>query len=326
MEALRLVAVGFVVATSGCGGADTPLGSQEVVDAATDSPSTSDLAPEPISYEPCAAAARVGGFQLLLAATYTGVNGQVLDGVVPANLPEVAATEGPCALLKARSLFCDPPCAGGETCGEQACIAYPESHSVGSVVVSGLQVDLTMESKWGDHYTNPDPLPHPGFVPGAVITFAAAGGDYQPFSLRAVGIAPLDVPSPRGRVLIAEGEATDLAWTPGPAEEAVKLRVEVNINNHGASSAWISCDVEDTGDFSLPASLMTRLFALGVSGFPTVTLSRRSAGAAEISPGCVDLVVSSDVDLVVEVEGVTSCTSDAQCPAGQTCGLTLSCG
>jgi hypothetical protein len=44
--------------------------------------------------------------------------------------------------------------------------------------------------------------------------------------------------------------------------------------------------------------------------------------------GCVDFAVASQVERIVMVEGVTSCTnvgSAAECPTGQTCGDDLKC-
>ena len=82
-------------------------------------------------YRPCSRAELVGEFSVVLAESYTGIQGTVYDGVVPFQIPEEALVEGECRLLRARSLQCDPPCQPGETCGEDGnCIPYPEARSV----------------------------------------------------------------------------------------------------------------------------------------------------------------------------------------------------
>jgi len=63
-----------------------------------------------------------------------------------------------------------------------------------------------------------------------------------------------------------------------------------------------------------------------VSGFPTLTLSRSSADATTIEPGCVDLRVHADAKLDVTIPGLQSCSDDLDCTAPQTCQGDLTCG
>ncbi len=282
--------------------------------------------PKTLGYKPCSKESRVGGFRLELAEKYTGVQGQVLDGMVPGNIPEVVQTVGSCSLLRGRSLFCNPSCVPGETCDEKgACITYPKSHPVGTVTISGMKAALSMKAKWGNNYTNSGTLPHPGFDEGAAISLQASGGDYQAFELLGQGVAPVVVSSQSKKLVIDGAKAIDLKWTPPAKQGAVKVHIEVNINNHGTTSAWITCDVDDNGAFSIPVELVGALQKLGVSGFPSLLLSRRSADSASITPGCVDLLVVADAEMTVAVAGLTSCTKDSQCPKGQSCQVDLSC-
>jgi len=103
------------------------------------------------------------------------------------------------------------------------------------------------------------------------------------------------------------------------------VHVELNLNNHGSTSAWLTCDVPDTGSYALPAEVLEALYAIGVSGFPSLALSRRSADTATIALGCIDLTVLSEVSVSVEIDGIVSCTQDNQCPPGQSCGVDLAC-
>jgi hypothetical protein len=297
-------------------------------DVSGDTVPVSDTTPPSVelTYNPCTVEDHVGGFQITLDEAYTGINGQVLDGIVPANIPDEVQVEGTCRLMKARILFCDPGCVPGETCGaDGTCITYPASHPVGTVTVSGLKENVTMDAKWGNHYTNPGTLPHPGFDAGAKITLEAAGGDYEPFTLLGQGVTALEIPASNQNLVIVDNKDIELKWTPSSTDGPIKMRVEVNINNHGSTSAWIECEADDTGAFAVPGNLVTELKAVGVSGFPSIRLSRRSADSTSITPGCVQLLVASEHEYTVELEGLTSCTKDSQCPKGQSCGVDLSC-
>ena len=279
----------------------------------------------PLGYTTCGEAERVGGFRITLADAYTGVDGQVLDGVVPANVPELVLQGEHCRVLKGRTLFCDPACVPGETCGDDgACVPYPERISVGTVTVSGLVEPLEMEAKWGNNYTNPGSMPHPGYVPGADIALAAQGGDYEPFALRGVGVEVLDATGDE-IVSVVQGEGVALSWAAPTVESPALVHLELNLNNHGSTSAWLSCDLPDTGSYTVPSEAIEALYAIGVSGFPSLSLSRRSVDATSIGLGCVDLTVISEVSVSVEIEGIISCTQDKQCPPGQSCGVDLAC-
>jgi len=278
------------------------------------------------SYAPCTLDTRVGGFVVTLAEEYTGINGQVLGGVVPVNIPELMAEEGDCKLLKSRNLFCDPGCVPGETCGEEgACIPYPEALSVGSVTVTGLKTTETMEAKWGNHYTNTGSLEHPAFETSASLQLSATGGDIEAFGLQGIGVSPLVISPGSKQVSASNGAGIALAWESGPSEEEVRIQIKLNINNHGSTNAWIACDVEDTGNFEISASLLSALYDFGVSGFPSLGLTRQSADSANLSIGCVEFLVTAEAVVTIEFEGVTSCTSDNQCPPGQSCGVDLQC-
>jgi len=329
MRALALAIV--VVGSAGC----AEEGSSAVaVDATSDAWDASDgWAPDtvdepvelpPLVYAPCASDEHIGGFTLTLDDEYTGFNGQVSDGIVPSNIPETVAEVGSCRLLQKHNLFCETPCVPGETCGfEGVCIAYPESRDVGLVTVTGLLEPLSIEVTWGNHYTNPGTMVHPGFETGADIGLSAAGADLEPFQLRGYGVPPLTVTSPS--VSISADAATELTWTAPTAASSAQVHLELNVNNHGSTSAWIACDVEDSGSFILPAALISELYAIGVSGFPSLSVTRRSVDSAALDLGCVDLVVSSARSVAVELDGVTSCTQNHQCPQGQSCGADLQC-
>lgn len=285
-----------------------------------------DAVSEPLAYIPCDREQRIGGFTFTLAQDYSGFSGQVMDGVVPANVPTVAAVEGDCLLLRARQLFCDPPCVPGETCGTAgSCLPYPESISVGEVDVGGLIEPFAVAAKWGNHYNNPGTMPHPGYEAGSEITLSAAGDTLEAFQLQGVGVSSLDLLGTSGQVDVAPGGDVNVAWVPGPVTAGVRVHIEMNINNHGSTSAWIACDVLDTGEYAIPATLVDALFDAGVSGFPSLEIARQSIDATVLSLGCVDFKVTSSRNLQVNLLGVQSCTKDSECPNGQVCTVELMC-
>jgi hypothetical protein len=116
------------------------------------------------------------------------------------------------------------------------------------------------------------------------------------------------------------------SWEPSEAGTAnVAVYIDVTVNPHGATTGWIECVVEDDGEFEVPAELVTELVDLGLSGFPSASLGRRSTDGVQAEPGCIDLRISSEITLDLEVDGLISCTTDADCPEGQSCSVELAC-
>ena len=75
----------------------------------------------------------------------------------------------------------------------------------------------------------------------------------------------------------------------------------------------IRCTVDDNGSFSVPQTLVSGLVDLGVAGFPTVMITRRSRGSTEADPGRVDLDVFATVVLDLNIPGTISCNDTQDC-------------
>jgi hypothetical protein len=271
-----------------------------------------------IPYAPCSAETSVGGFELVLDPEYTSLEGKVFDAIDPRLVEAEIATEGTCRLVTPPSLLCDPGCSPStEVCapGNQ-CVPVPAGRSVGTVTVSGLATPVEMNPNGATANYRATGLTHPGFAPGADVRLSAAGGDYSAFELRGWGIGLLEVTS---EITVTEGQPTVIQWTPPASPSPAHVVVSLDVNNHGSTEASIQCDFEDTGQGEIPASLIDALIAQGTSGFPSVTLTRRTASSASIEPGCVQLDVMSTLDLDVNLTGLTSCDTDAECPEGLTC-------
>ncbi|RJO63503.1 MAG: hypothetical protein C4523_20310 [Myxococcales bacterium] len=260
-------------------------------------------------------------------AGYTSFFGKVYDGATPEQVVwEEKISDGPCRLLKPRIPFCSTPCTGGAVCVEdERCRDYPVSQNIGAVHVTGVannasETEFDLEPISNGYQTTD--LPYPAFSEGDPITVSAAGSDFTPaFALEAYGIAPFGLSN--SSIVLSAGQALTLIWTPAGQADISIVKVKLDISHHGGSKGKIECEAEDNGSLVISASLISELLDLGATGFPTIVVARQATGSTEISNGRVDLVVSSSVEVAVEVPGVISCNSDDDCPEGQTCETTF---
>lgn len=304
--------------TASGSGTDTPTGSGET-GVTGETGATGDTGDVALA-GPCPLADRVGGFTLLMEAEYTAFSGAVADGVVPITVLEPVGEADGCVLLRRNNPFCDPPCQPGTTCdfsGE--CIPYPVNHDVGVVEVTGLlqEVSVTPVEPTFDYFDTS--LMHPAYAPDAAIELKAPGGDYSPFTLRGSGVAMIEPAS--DALELRNEQAIDIAWT--PAGGAGKIRVELNIDQHGNTPVRLVCEAEDTGALTIPASLISQLIGFGISGFPSVQYYRQTVDSVALEPGCVEFVVESHRQTLLSVEGHIPCDMPGDCPDGQVCDLKI---
>ncbi len=313
MTRLRIVAACLVLAgVPACGGDSEP-----------EPEPSPDADTSPFANTACAVEDKVGGFTVLVTDLATNISGAVRDGVRPGDIRTVVATDGACALTEPRQLFCDPPCASGETCGGGgACVPTPRNQNVGTVTISGLDLasesDVTLEPHpVNASYNGPGGLPRPAFSPQAQLSLSAAGGDHAGFSLRGVGFAPLTAPD--APVQMKSGEVLQLVWD-APAEAgATEIHIALDIATHGGTPGQIDCVVPDTGAFAIPEPLVTALLDRGFAGFPALSYTRFSVDATDHDLGCIEFRVSSRFVAQLEIEGLISCSDDMPCPEGMTC-------
>jgi hypothetical protein len=280
------------------------------------------------SYQPCPAGQRVGSFVIELTDEYTSVGGKVLDAVAPRDVPLQVSSEGDCSLFTMPVLQCNPGCEpSSQVCGaDNQCLPQPRARDLGRVTVRGLLVPLQLDpNQVTKAYTNPASaqLPQPGFEPGASLRLSSSGGDYAPIELSGWGVSLLQgVSNP---VAVQAGRDVPVSWQPPQDPGPARVHLNLNINHHGSSSDWIECDVPDSGAASVPAGLVDALLARGQSGFPTLTVTRRSASSTQIEPGCVELLVSSETVSDVELDNFQSCSRADECSSGQSCGPEFFC-
>ncbi|HEY8944017.1 MAG TPA: hypothetical protein VIM73_07140, partial [Polyangiaceae bacterium] len=124
----------------------------------------------------------------------------------------------------------------------------------------------------------------------------------------------------------SKGSGVPLTWnTDGVNTQESEIYIWFSVDVHGTTTRWIDCVVPDSGSFTLPATLVSELIELGLSGFPRMRMTRRTADSTQLSTGCVDFEIGSEVVLDLVVEGLISCSKDADCPTGQTCTTEQEC-
>ena len=299
------------------GGADgnTPIDDTGSTDVTGD-PATVPLAGD------CPAASRLGGFAVSVYDDYSLVQGAVANGVVPVAVLTEVSTEGDCVLLRKENPFCDPPCDPSDTCDlDGECVPYPENQDLGTVVVAGLAVPVSMSPVTPGNTYFSSGLPHPAFGQDDLIELRLTEGYVGAATLHGVGGAPFSTTDLDW--VVVDGQPLEVIWDPAAADTRTSIRLQLSIDQHGASPGLIRCTFEDGGTGTVPASLLTALVASGVSGYPSGLLSRRTADSTTFSAGCHDLVVDQPKNISVAVNGYTPCHDDGDCPDGQKCNLDL---
>lgn len=267
----------------------------------------------------CPLDVHVGGFLAGYEATYSAFSGSVADGVVPLNVLEQVGEEGSCVLWRRNNPFCDPGCAAGQTCDfDGNCIPYPANHDIGVVTVTGLEKPVMLDPVPPNYSYFDTMLPHPGFLPGSIITVQTTGGDYSPIVLDGIGV---DMIVPADDSLHLEPDvALDVAWTPG--DERATMRLQLAVDQHGTSPLAMICSVPaDAGSLSISGELVTQFLENGISGFPSADFYFETVDSVDIEPGCVDFAVRSHEQVMVTIQGHTPCNVPGDCPKGQTCDV-----
>lgn len=251
----------------------------------------------------------------------TRVVGVVYDG--PKSTTPImtdSTKEGACTLKVTDNPFCSTDCGEGTCVAKDTCEATPTRKSVGVVKVSGVK-DAAGASEFelaspGNSYQLATSLPNPPAAEGDAVTLTAAGADFPAFTITGKMVAPLVVTNTS--VLLESGKSFTLTWTPGTAGVAT-INVKLDLSHHGGTKGQLICDTTDTGSLTIPAAILKKLIDLGVTGFPSVTVTRANTTSATVGQGKVDLKIYSDVALVAEMPNLKSCNDDSQCPTGQTC-------
>lgn len=278
--------------------------------------------PQETNYRPCGRAEKVGDFGVALQSSsgirFTNFQGSVKGGPNPLDDLEQKRVSGVCRLLAAKVRQCPQSCTNGKVCSPAlTCVDVPSQKNAGPITVSGVGMGLTvLPSDKTNYYLSTESIAYPGFDAGATIGLTAAGGEIPAFSLAVKGVAPLTVTPPTETV--RKGAPLRLSWEPTSVTTGARLHIIVSLDNHGKTKQQIECDAPDTGSLDIPEVLVSALWDLGVSGFPSLTMRRRAVESKTVGPGCVEFNVFAQEVLELQLEGITSCTGPEDCP-GKTC-------
>jgi hypothetical protein len=194
-------------------------------------------------------------------------------------------------------------------------VSYPLPKTVGPVTITGLEKAVAMSPPT---YFDTN-MPHPAFLPAAAITLKAEGGDYPGFTLFGQGFAPIIIP--KETWLLKMGEPLTITWTPDSSAEFARVRLKLNIDQHGNSPVELVCELKDTGSSTIPSSLIDQLLGFGVTGFPSAHVTRHTLDSTTVGPGCVRFEVYSHVLGDLQVANHIPCDATHPCPMGMNCNL-----
>lgn len=262
-----------------------------------------------------------GGISLLVGTDETSIDGAVADGVVPTAVLEELLSDGDCKVLRRNNPYCDPACDPGTTCDfDGTCVEYPANQDLGTVSVSGLSKAVSMEAVFPGNTYYDTSLPHPACTAPDVLTLSMPGGTYGPAELHALCPEPYDV---TGNLWVIDPSADLVVSWPVPTTSVVRteMALSLSIDQHGVSPSVLRCVFADDGEGTVSAAALAELVSVGVTGFPTGTLTRRTVDSAPAGAGCMEFTAEATRTVEVDVVGYTPCVSDEDCPDGQTCDL-----
>jgi hypothetical protein len=268
---------------------------------------------------------------------YSALLGKVFDG--PATETTLWTSkdqaEG-CTLLTPKIPFCDR-CGSDSVCvADDTCQKSPSAIGVGSLHVKGVKTqpgddefttDTTKDIKYAYQTPMGVSLAYPAFGEGDAIELALTGDSgIAAFTLTGKGIATLELIDGHTYPLTT-GKGLALTWKAPTQATGTRILVKLDISHHGGSKGKIECDLDDDGSFTVPAKLVDALAALGVAGFPSVSITRSAVTSALTARGRIDLRLFSYLDRPIEIPGVISCTGgDTECPTGKSCRSDKTCG
>ncbi len=273
----------------------------------------------------CDLAVKYGSFAVEETVSYTTVQGQVADGVVPVTILRNVQEEGGCRLMKRENPFCDPPCGPGFTCDyDGECLPFPEPQDLGSAHVRGLVENVSMDPVQPGFNYFAVGLPRQSMRTGETVQLRTTGGVFDGFELWGVGTAPFSLPE---ELLwtIAESTALELEWDAAPEGSRSEMAFRLNIDQHGTSPATLMCAFPDTGSATVPGTMIDGLRGAGVTGWPTGSLIRRTVDSVTLSDGvgCVEFSVSAPRVVNVTVSGYIPCNAMNPCPDGLECNMAI---
>ncbi len=261
-----------------------------------------------------------------MSAAMTSIIGRVRDGVTPEpSVWKLEKEQDGCKLSVPTPVLCTPSCGSSAVCGaDNQCIPYPKATTVGTVTLMGVGANPIAMDPIADNYQPKagSSVPYPPCAEGSMVRLEADGGDHAGFEIATPCIAPLVFSGP---IAYERGKPLRATWTAAAKPLENGIAVKVDLSHHGGSKGKIECEVADDGSFEVAPALIDALVDLGVAGFPTISLTRKSIAAASGKASHVTLNITSPQEQPIEIPGLVSCSEDKDCPMGKTCQTDRSC-
>lgn len=263
----------------------------------------------------------------------TTVTAQLWSDEPPPTFPmRVTMHEGECDLLETNIPFCPTRCSSDEVCvADGVCKRRPSLLALGAVTLNGLRrVDMASTSALvagTAGLTVPgEQLQYPPFAAGESVRWDIAAS--PAFEALTVELPAID----EMRVLSLEPHSApqqplDVRWEPprAPAPEGQRVIVAMDFTHHAGLRGTISCTTDDDGSFTIPASVITGLHALGTAGWPALFVTRTLRRDRMVGSTRARFEIRSEKELYVAIDGLISCRDDSDCPAGRTCQSNFTC-
>lgn len=268
-----------------------------------------------------------GIFRILIdqdagSITYSGV---LKDGETPESPWASAMKSGELELLVPTHPLCETSCGSNALCvADDSCAAFPDKLSAGELTISGVSLANGSSSFTSRAigvlkvYSAAVSFADPPFGANDTITLSAEGDDVGAFELKTYGVEPIVVLT--DSIVLEEGKPINLSWAPPSVSGTTVMNVEVDISYHGGTKAKIAGNCSDDGSLTIPADMLVALKGYGLSGFPKITMTRRSASGVS-AESRAQLLIESVKVLNINIPGLISCNpgNTDGCPDGMTC-------
>lgn len=217
----------------------------------------------------------------------------LVDNTV-SNWSTLIASDGACSLFENPFVerLCDPMCSMTQQCVDGACVELPAALDVGPITVTTDRTSLEMTMDTAGRYRVDTGVPEDLFGPGASVTATAPGGEVTGFTVSALGVAPLEIPSPA--VPMSPNTPVVVSWTPADTGSRIQILLVSGPHHPSKPLAAILCDLPDNaGMVAIAAGLVTGFLERTYvwNRFSSITRYRTGSIAPHSDP--IELTVGS---------------------------------
>jgi hypothetical protein len=227
---------------------------------------------------------------------------------IPQQAPQFlqeASSQGSCTLYKEAlpsPLFldpCQPPCPADQYCSGDTCVDLPRHYDVGTLTLEGLKSAQSMTPDEVDRYALETP-PADLFDMGDPVTALTAGGELDPLTIQATGVAPFQAAS--DTLALSAGTAATYTWTPADPASRVLLVLRGGLHDPSLPVAAILCDAPDgAGQVEIAAALVDEFRASAFVIQKASVALRYTRQVIKPYQGDIELIVGSQRPVLLEL-------------------------